>query len=48
MEGGEGKTPVPGDSLVRVVKDAMGGLDHSPNWLGYERSKFENMRNGMP
>lgn len=47
MEGGPGKTPQPGDSLVRVVKDAMGGLDYSPNCLQYERSKFENMRNGM-
>ena len=47
MEGGEGKTPVPGNSLVRIVKDAMGGLEQSPNWLGYERSKFDNMKNGM-
>ncbi|KZP34711.1 glycoside hydrolase family 18 protein [Athelia psychrophila] len=47
MEGGEGKVPQPGNSLVRVVKDAMGGLDYSPNCLQYERSKFENMRGGM-
>jgi len=47
MEGGEGKTPVPGNSLVRIVKDAMGGLDQSPNWLGYEQSKFDNLKKGM-
>lgn len=48
MEGGPGKDPQPGRSLVKVVKEAMGGLDRSPNWLRYEGSKFENMRNGMP
>ncbi|KAF7981869.1 hypothetical protein HWV62_31429 [Athelia sp. TMB] len=47
MEGGEGKALQPGDSLVRVVKDAMGGLDYSPNNLQYRGSKFENMKNGM-
>ncbi|KAA1474260.1 hypothetical protein DENSPDRAFT_840836 [Dentipellis sp. KUC8613] len=47
MEGGHGKDERPGPSLVRVVKDAMGGLDMSPNWLQYEGSKFENMRKGM-
>ena len=47
MEGGEGKAPQPGNSLVRVVKDAMGGLDYSPNNLQYRGSKFENMKNGM-
>jgi chitinase len=47
MEGGPGKTPVPGRSLVRIVKDAMGGLDQGPNWLDYERSKFDNLRKGM-
>jgi len=47
MEGGPGKTPVPGKSLVKIVKDAMGGLDQSPNWLEYERSKFDNLKNGM-
>ncbi|KDQ53487.1 glycoside hydrolase family 18 protein [Jaapia argillacea MUCL 33604] len=47
MEGGHGKEEVPGRSLVRVVKDSMGGLDMSPNWLGYEQSQFDNMRNGM-
>ncbi|EGN99833.1 glycoside hydrolase family 18 protein [Serpula lacrymans var. lacrymans S7.3] len=47
MEGGPGKDPVPGRSLVRVVKDAMGGLDWAPNWLRYEWSAFDNMRNGM-
>lgn len=46
MEGGPGKDPIPGQSLVRIVKDAMGPLDHSPNWLRYERSQFDNLRNG--
>ncbi|KAF8135690.1 glycoside hydrolase family 18 protein [Boletus edulis] len=46
MESGPGKDPVPGYSLVRIVKDAMGPLDHSPNWLMYERSQFDNLRNG--
>lgn len=46
METGLGKDPAPGQSLVRIVKDAMGPLDHSPNWLRYERSQFDNMRNG--
>ncbi|KLO14596.1 glycoside hydrolase [Schizopora paradoxa] len=47
MEGGEGKTPQPGQSLVKVVKEAMGSLDQSPNWLNYEGSQFDNMRKGM-
>lgn len=47
MEGGEGKTEVPGQSLIKVVKDAMGPLDQSPNYLHYEGSQFENMRKGM-
>jgi len=47
MEGGEGKTPVPGNSLVRIVKDAMGGLDESSNWLEYKQSKFDNLKKGM-
>lgn len=46
MEGGHGKDPVPGASLVKVVKEAMGHLDHSPNWLRYEGSQFDNLRNG--
>ncbi|KAF8911750.1 glycoside hydrolase family 18 protein [Mucidula mucida] len=49
MEGGFGKEPQPGQSLVRVVKDAMGGLKtHETNWLHYEGSRFENMKKGMP
>ncbi|KAF9030135.1 glycoside hydrolase family 18 protein [Hymenopellis radicata] len=49
MEGGFGKEPQPGQSLVRVVKDAMGGLKmHETNWLHYEGSKFENLKKGMP
>lgn len=47
MEGGAGKEPQPGNSLVTVVKDAMGGLEKSHNWLIYEQSKFDNMRKGM-
>ncbi|KAL5485080.1 CHT4_1 [Sanghuangporus weigelae] len=48
MEGGLGKDPQPGRSLVKVVKEAMGELDSSTNWLNYEYSQFDNMRNGMP
>ncbi|KZS94370.1 hypothetical protein SISNIDRAFT_453272 [Sistotremastrum niveocremeum HHB9708] len=48
MEGGHGKEEQPGRSLVRVVKEGMGGqLDQSPNWLEYKSSKFENLRRGM-
>jgi len=47
MEGGPGKDEQPGRSLIAVVKDAMGGLDYSPNWLRYEGSQFDNIRNGM-
>jgi chitinase len=47
MEGGEGKEEKPGRSLVKVVKQAMGPLDQTPNWLRYERSRFDNMRKGM-
>jgi len=47
MEGGPGKDPQPGRSLVKVVKGAMGHLDTSHNWLRYEGSKFENLRKGM-
>lgn len=48
MEGGPGKDPQPGQSLVAVVKNAMGELDRSPNWLQYEGSQYDNMRAGMP
>lgn len=47
MESGEEKEEREGPSLVRVVKDAMGGLDTRTNWLQYEGSKFPNMRAGM-
>lgn len=47
MERGHGKDPQPGRSLVAVVKEAMGPLDTSPNWLRYEGSQYDNMRNGM-
>ncbi|GLB37065.1 putative glycosyl hydrolase 18 family protein [Lyophyllum shimeji] len=47
MEGGLGKEAQPGKSLVKVVKDAMGGLRMEENWLRYEGSKYDNMRNGM-
>ncbi|KAI0780029.1 glycoside hydrolase [Fomes fomentarius] len=48
MEGGPGKDPQPGQSLVVVVKNAMGELDRSPNWLQYEGSQYDNMKAGMP
>jgi chitinase len=47
MERGRGKDPVPGQSLVRIVKENMGPLDTSENWLHYEGSRFENLRSGM-
>jgi len=47
IQGGPGKDPQPGQSLINVVKQAMGPLDSTPNWLKYEGSKFENMRKGM-
>ena len=43
MEGGPGKDPQPGKSLVKVVKEAMGELDRSHNWLSYG-GKFKNMK----
>ncbi|KAG1862561.1 glycoside hydrolase family 18 protein [Suillus subalutaceus] len=46
MEGGWGKDPVPGRSLIATVKNAMGPLDLSPNWLSYEGSQFDNLRSG--
>jgi chitinase len=48
MEGGHGKDPQPGRSLVKVVHEVMGEPDRTPNWLQYERSRFDNMRKGMP
>jgi len=48
IEGGPGKDPQPGRSLVSIVKHAMGGLEQSHNWLEYNESRFDNMRNGMP
>ncbi|KAI0699251.1 glycoside hydrolase [Cytidiella melzeri] len=47
MEGGPGKDPQPGRSLVAVVQEAMGPLDQTPNWLRYEGSQFDNMKAGM-
>lgn len=47
MESGPGKDAQSGRSLVTVVKEAMGYLDRSPNWLNYQGSQFVNMRNGM-
>ncbi|KAH7875319.1 glycoside hydrolase superfamily [Lentinula edodes] len=48
MEGGHGKDPQPGQSLVKVVKEAMGGIEMGQhNWLNYESSRFDNLRNGM-
>jgi chitinase len=48
METGYGKDPQPGKSLVKIVKDAMGGISNAHNWLIYDRSKFDNMRKGIP
>ncbi|EPQ57531.1 glycoside hydrolase [Gloeophyllum trabeum ATCC 11539] len=47
MEGGPGKDPQPGGSLVTAVNRVFGKLDGSENWLEYEGSKFDNLRNGM-
>ncbi|KAG6866346.1 hypothetical protein C0991_005267 [Blastosporella zonata] len=48
MEAGPGKDGQPGQSLVAVVKQAMGGLrTDQRNWLKYEGSRFDNMRKGM-
>ena len=47
IEGGPGKEAQPGPSLVTLVKDTMGGLERSTNWLSYSESKFDNMRKGM-
>ncbi|KAJ8587170.1 glycoside hydrolase [Rhizopogon salebrosus TDB-379] len=46
MEGGYGKDPAPGRSLIATVKHAMGPLDTSHNWLRYEGSQFDNLRDG--
>ncbi|KAJ7188258.1 glycoside hydrolase [Mycena filopes] len=48
MEGGPGKEPQPGRSLVKVVQEVMGEPDRGHNWLRYEKSRFDNMRAGMP
>ncbi|KAJ7594144.1 glycoside hydrolase family 18 protein [Mycena floridula] len=48
MEGGEGKENIARHSLVKVVKDAMGGLEKSErNLLEYKASKYDNMKKGM-
>jgi len=47
MEGGAGKQPVAGASLVRLVAQGMGKLDETPNCLDYSESKFENLKRGM-
>jgi len=47
METGPGKNPQAGRSLVTIVKDAMGGLEKSNNWLSYTDSKFDNIKKGM-
>lgn len=45
---GEGKEKIPGKSLVKVVKHAMGGLEmKESNWLDYKASRYDNMRKGM-
>lgn len=47
MEGGRGKDPQPGGSLVATVAQSLGNLDGSPNNLQYNGSQFENLRCGM-
>ena len=47
MEGGSGKDPQPGRSLVSVVRERLGKLDESPNNLDYSGSCFNNLRSGM-
>ena len=47
-ETGPGKDPQPGESLVKVVKDVFGTLDQSSNWLQYEGSQYDNVRNVGP
>jgi len=47
MEGGHGKDPQPGRSLVSVIREGLGKLDDSPNNLDYSGSCFDNLRNGM-
>ena len=47
MEGGPGKDAQAGQSLVNIVKQAMGGLERSNNWLSYNESKFDNIRKNM-
>ncbi|EIW83398.1 glycoside hydrolase family 18 protein [Coniophora puteana RWD-64-598 SS2] len=44
---GIGKDYVDGDSLVRVVRETMGQLDHTWNWLSYNGSKYDNIKNQM-
>ncbi|PFH53307.1 glycoside hydrolase family 18 protein [Amanita thiersii Skay4041] len=44
MEGGPGKDGQPGRSLVRVVKEAMGGLEQQENWLEYGASQYDNIK----
>lgn len=44
MEGGPGKDPQPGRSLVKVVQDAMGEPDRSHNWLHYWSSPYKNIK----
>ena len=48
METGPGKDPQPGESLVKVVKNVFGTLDQSLNWLWYEGSQYDNVRNVGP
>ncbi|KAH9485400.1 Endochitinase B1 [Psilocybe cubensis] len=47
IETGPGKDVQPGKSLVTIVKDAMGGLEKSNNWLSYTESKFDNLKKGL-
>ncbi|EIW83147.1 glycoside hydrolase family 18 protein [Coniophora puteana RWD-64-598 SS2] len=46
-EGSPGKEYVPGPSLVQVVNQYIGPLDMTPNWVRYEGSQYDNIRNQM-
>ncbi|KAF7321311.1 Glyco-18 domain-containing protein [Mycena kentingensis (nom. inval.)] len=47
MEGGPGKEPQPGKSIVKILHQEMGHPDREHNWLRYDESVFDNMRQGM-
>lgn len=49
---GGGQKEKGGESLINIVVQGMGGfegrrMERRGNWLGYPRSRFENLRRGM-